>query len=242
VKTLVLLHGWAMTPAVFDDLAARLAAVCTVHAIALPGYCGAAASADETVASLAASIAARAPRRCVVAGWSLGGQVALEWARSRPQQVEALALIAATPSFVQRDGWPHAVERGVFDAFGAALHASRERALERFASLQAQGEPAMKTVLARLRRCICGETDASTVTLEGGLRVLLETDLREAPRDIVQEALVIHGECDRLAPLAAAEALAQRLERGSLRTITGAAHAPFVSRPDAVAQALKTLL
>lgn len=235
----MLLHGWGMTPAVFDGLKSALEGSYALHMMPLPGYCGAPTSPACTVESLAQSVAERAPARCFVAGWSLGGQVAIEWARRSTQQVQALALIASTPSFVQRDGWTHAVEPAVFHGFADAMHVQREATLKRFASLQAQGDAAMKEAALHLRASVCGDDDASSETLLGGLRVLLETDLRETLRDVPQETLVIHGECDRLVPFAAGEHLARTMERATLSRIAGAAHATFVTRRDAVAAALE---
>ena len=40
VKSLVLLHGWGMSPAVFRELAAKLERSHEVHALPLPGYAG----------------------------------------------------------------------------------------------------------------------------------------------------------------------------------------------------------
>ena len=241
MKTLVLLHGWGMTPAVFDELATRLRMACDVHAPALPGYCGTPSVAPYTVETLARSVAARVGR-CSVAGWSLGGQVALEWARRKPGQVEALALIGSTPSFVAREGWTPAVEPAVFHGFADAMTADRASALNRFASLQAQGDAAMKAAALRLRAALCGENDASTPTLCDGLRVLLDTDLRAALADVEQPALVIHGENDRLVPFGAGEHLARGLKRAHLVKIAGAAHAPFVTQCAAVADALESFL
>jgi pimeloyl-[acyl-carrier protein] methyl ester esterase len=241
VKALVLLHGWGMTPAVFDELRARLSAVCEVHAPALPGYCGTPSVAPYTVKTLAQSAAGRVGR-CVVAGWSLGGQVALEWARRAPEQVEALVLIGSTPSFVARKDWPHAIQPAVFHGFGEALTVNRASALNRFASLQAQGDAAMKAAAVRLRAALCSERDASTATLSEGLSVLLDTDLRSTLGEIEQPALVIHGENDRLVPFAAGEHLARTFKRGRLAKIAGAAHAPFVAQPGAVADAIAGFL
>jgi pimeloyl-[acyl-carrier protein] methyl ester esterase len=241
VTTLVLLHGWGMTPAVFDEIGARLRGVCDVHALPLPGYCGTPSVSPYTVQGIARSAAAGAGR-CVVAGWSLGGQVALEWARQAPAQVEALVLIGSTPSFVTREGWPHAVEPRVFQGFADAMAANRESTLNRFASLQAQGDAAMKAAALRLRAALCDESDASTQTLCDGLNVLLDTDLRATLGQIEQPALVIHGEHDRLVPFAAGEHLARMLKRGTLAKIAGAAHAPFVTQPDAVVRALEAFL
>ena len=237
MKPLVLLHGWGMTPSVFDGLAAALP---SVRAIALPGYGGAPALSTSTIETLVDDVAARAPERCCVAGWSLGGQIALEWARSRPRQVERLVLIAATPSFVTRAGWTAALERAVFETFAEGVQTDRESALRRFASLQAHGDSALKRVALRLRECVAG--DASAATLQQGLHALLETDLRESLGAVAQETLVIHGDCDRLVPPAAGAFLARELPHAELLPIPGAAHAPFVSAPDAIAAALRDFL
>ena len=42
-------------------------------------------------------------------GWSLGAQMALAVAARHPDKVGKLLLVAGTASFVQRDGWPHAM-------------------------------------------------------------------------------------------------------------------------------------
>jgi pimeloyl-[acyl-carrier protein] methyl ester esterase len=242
LKTVVLLHGWGMTPAVFDEIAGRLRGVCEVRALPLPGYCGVPAVAPCTVEALARSVAARAPERCVVAGWSLGGQVALQWARRDKDQVEALVLVGSTPSFVTRAGWQWAVEPAVFQGFAEAMATDRAPTLNRFASLQAQGDSAMKAAALRLRAALCSEQDASTATLCDGLTVLLDTDLRAALDEIEQPALVIHGENDRLVPIAAGEHLARALKRARLARIGGAAHAPFIAQGEAVADAVQAFL
>jgi pimeloyl-[acyl-carrier protein] methyl ester esterase len=241
-EALVLLHGWGMTPGVFGGLASALQSTRDVHAIALPGYAARAARDPYTLDSLADDVAEAAPQCCVVAGWSFGAQIALRWARTRPSQVQALALIAATPSFAQRPGWKHAIEAEVLQAFVRGLDSDREATLKRFASLQAQGDAQMKTVALALREHLAADSAASTQTLQRGLSVLLQSDLRDELGEIEQNALVIHGEHDRLTPLAAGEHLAGALKRGTLLTIAGAAHAPFLSEPGAVACAIEEFL
>src|SRR5579884_4003287 len=48
----------------------------------------------ESIAEMAEAVLARAPRRFSVAGFSLGGQVALEIARVAGERVERLALLS----------------------------------------------------------------------------------------------------------------------------------------------------
>src|SRR6185503_4086346 len=114
VSAVVFLHGWGMNRRVFDDLIALLAPRYRTLAIDLPGYGETSACDPYTLDRLAAVAAASAPERCVVAGWSLGAQVAVSWACAAPRQVERLALFAATPCFVQRRDWKAAVDPKVF--------------------------------------------------------------------------------------------------------------------------------
>jgi pimeloyl-[acyl-carrier protein] methyl ester esterase len=239
VKTIVLLHGWGMHPAVFDGLGAQLGARYVICAPALPGYGSSRPCEPYTVAAgLVREIAANAPQRCGVVGWSLGAHVALEWARARPQQVERLALIAATPSFVRREDWHAGLDASKLRGFREALGHDPEETLDRFAFLQAQGDCAAKRVMQTLRATLKAYAVPSSAVLAAGLEILQEEDLRAVLGDIVQHTLVVHGQNDQLVPLAAARELAQRLPRARLAIVAGAAHAPFVSSPEVVSRLL----
>lgn len=239
MKPLVLLHGWGMRPAVFDALGARLASRYRIHALPLPGYEGAPGCEPYTLQTLAHALSGAAPDRCVVAGWSLGAQVALAWARAFPDQIERVALIGATPCFTRRESWSNAIAPEVLRGFADALACDRAGTLKRFVSLQAQGELESRTVARALRAGAATQAGADVSTLQRGLDVLLEADLRDVLHAITHEVLVIHGERDALVPLAAGECLAQALPRARLTVIEGAAHAPFVSQVDAVARAME---
>jgi pimeloyl-[acyl-carrier protein] methyl ester esterase len=217
-----------MGPGVFDELRAQLAMHREVHALALAGYAGTAACEPYTLERLAQSAAAAAPARCHVVGWSLGAQVALEWARRAPQQVADLVLLGATPCFVRQGDWQCAMEPEVFHEFAAGVRDEPDGTLKRFASLQAFGDGDVKRVTRYLRAHL--QSDVACTTLMGGLDVLSETDLRGVLCAIDQRALIVHGERDTLVPEAAGEYLARALPHGHFRAITGAAHAAFVSK------------
>jgi pimeloyl-[acyl-carrier protein] methyl ester esterase len=235
-RDVVLLHGWAMTARVWKDFAARLEPRYRVHAPDLPGYGTAQGCEARTLAALAAVLARAAPARCQVVGWSLGGQVALAWARAAPQQVTRLALIGVTPCFVQRADWPHAVAADVLAAFSAGLDADTAGTLRRFVSLQAQDDEQERNVARQLRIALASGAGPA---LADGLRLLQETDLRDELGSIRQPALVLHGDRDRLVPPAAADYLSRRLPAAWLTAVRGAAHAPFLSRPAEVAAAVE---
>ena len=234
MTTLVLLHGWGMNSSVFDELAARLADRFDVHAPDLSGYNGSVACAPYALEQLAHELAAKIPGRCYVAGWSLGAQVALAWARARPAQVERLALLGATPCFSRREDWTLGLPPAVLQAFAGSLADDREATLRRFVSLQTRGDSAARRVSARLRAALAAHAAPPTSVLEQGLRILAAADLRSALSEIAQPALVVHGERDEIVPLDAADYLAHGLARARLAVVQGAAHAPFISDPETV--------
>ena len=84
-------HGSGHTGDSFKDQAAAFAGSV---ALSLPGHpAGAALETAEDMASWLASRISDAGTRAVVAGNSLGGAVALQWALDRPDQVAGIVLI-----------------------------------------------------------------------------------------------------------------------------------------------------
>ena len=234
----VLLHGWGMHGGIWSELMRPFAPRFRVHAVDLPGYGASPACKPYALERIASKLALQMPKSCAVCGWSLGGQVALAWARSAPWQVERVALVATTPCFARRDDWPHAVESDVLHEFARELVTDYDAALTRFLSLQARGDARAGPVRRRLRDTLLAHRRPATRVLQQGLAILLGTDLRPQLRAIAQPALVVHGDRDSLTPPAAGEYLSRILPNAKLEWVHGAAHAPFVSNPGKVSALL----
>lgn len=241
MSALVMIHGWGTNAAALATLADELRGRHTVCVPDLPGY-GAAPADAHTLDALAGRLAERAPRRCHVLGWSLGAHVALAWARLRPQQVERLALVAATPCFVRRAGWACAMEDEAFEAFADALAADPCGTLARFNALQAHGDVFARRVRERLREIAASSPLPDERALRSGLEILRDTDVRRDLARIEVPALVIHGARDRVVPVEAGEALTAALPDARLAVLSGAAHAPLISYPRAVARLIGDFL
>jgi len=237
VKDLVLLHGWGSGAGIWDGLARRLSPRFRIHALSLPGYDTDPARAARSLHAMVVAIAQAAPRRCGVIGWSLGGEIALAWARCARRQVQRLALIATTPCFASRPGWPCATSPVVLNEFGRFLASDRGGTLARFTAAQAKGDARARRVAGVLQQF--NERDVPTDVLLAGLDVLSDTDLRrELPR-VGQPTLVMHGARDRIVPPAAGRRLAAALPDARFALLRACAHAPFLSQPGRVAQALR---
>jgi pimeloyl-[acyl-carrier protein] methyl ester esterase len=235
----VLLHGWASHVQVFRGLVRALEKRFRVHVLPLPGYSETAPCTPSTLERIADTLAAAAPRQCSVVGWSLGAQVALTWASRAPQQVSRLALIAATPCFTQRPGWPHAVSRELMQQFNAAMKRDCAGVLRRFVALQSLGDTRAVRVAHRLRSALFLNPLPAQDVLESGLELLRVADLRALLPSIQQPALVVHGDRDAVTPCAAGKALSEALPRARYQQIAGAGHAPFLSDETAVAALLQ---
>ena len=242
LKDVVLLHGWGSNAGIFRGLVRSRDKHLNAYALDLPGYGDTPPCKPYTLEQLADAVAASAPARCSVIGWSLGAQVALAWARRAPAQVERLALIAATPCFAQRGDWPYATERSVLRQFKQALHGDRTGTLLRFVSLQALGDVHAAKVAHRLRTALFSRSVPTEQVLIDGLEILRTTDMREELQAVTQPALVIHGGQDSVTPCAAGKWLAGALPNARLHLMPGAGHAPFLSEPAAVSRLLAGFL
>jgi pimeloyl-[acyl-carrier protein] methyl ester esterase len=124
----------------------------------------------------------------------------------------------------------------VFAEFSAELKCDATTTLRRFLLLQTQGDAQARMVARQLEAALALQPLPGSSVLMETLRWLQTTDLRAALPGITQPALVVHGDRDRIAPLAAGEYLAAQLPRARLVLLAGAAHAPFISDPDVVCQ------
>ena len=239
---LVLLHGFALHAGIWDSWLATSGFRAECLTLDLPGHGN--RRWDERItdlASLADGVAARLPPGAIVAGWSLGGMVALTLARERGLGVRGIVLVSSTPRFVAGAGWQAGIAPGVLEEFSMALGRNCERTIQAFLALQVLGSAHSAATLRTLRAAVRSRPPDPRA-LRTGLDILRHADLRETLHDIDVPSLVIAGEHDRLTPPAAGRFLAARLRDARFRTIAGAGHAPFLSHPAAVALELSAFL
>jgi pimeloyl-[acyl-carrier protein] methyl ester esterase len=235
---LVLLHGWGMNLRVFDGLRAALARDHRVLAIDLPGHGRSPWPEHATSQLWLSSLAAVLPRGATVIGWSLGGQLALQLASRPSLAVRRLVLMASSARFVQAPDWPHALSAATLQAFAAQLERDPQRTLSDFLELQVRGSADADAVRVTLSQALQQHGAPAPAALRAGLALLQDTDLRQLARGIDIPTLLIAGQYDRVTPPQAATALAQLMPQAQLLQIARAGHAPFLSHPNQVRDAL----
>jgi pimeloyl-[acyl-carrier protein] methyl ester esterase len=229
---LVLIHGWGMHGGMWRGVAELLVQHFDVYAVDLPGH-GASAPLDTfTLDRVVEQLAAQFDEPLAVCGWSLGGLVALRWALQYPQQVERLVMVASTPCFVRLEDWKYALSVEILEEFATNLQKNYAMTLKRFLSLQMRGSELEREVLAVLRDGLFSRGEPDLAALQAGLEILRGSDQRAALPTLRQATLVLAGERDTLIPHQATQYLADRIPKGRLVTIKGAAHAPFLSHQE----------
>jgi 2-succinyl-6-hydroxy-2,4-cyclohexadiene-1-carboxylate synthase len=95
--SVVLLHGFTNTGASWAPVIAQLPESYRALAPDLRGHGGAAAAQPVSLEAVIGDVAALAPERFTLAGYSMGGRIALHAALALPRRVQRLVLISASP-------------------------------------------------------------------------------------------------------------------------------------------------
>lgn len=239
---LVMLHGWGLHGGLFKPVVDALSENFRLHIVDLPGHGRSEMiSGEYSLSALAASIADNVPSSATWLGWSLGGRVALQ-AAAGGHDINRLILVGNNPSFIQRGDWPHAMPEEELLQFADSLNNDYKQTLLRFIAVQSRGSERGREELRALRSELFDHGTPNAQALAGGLEILRNTDLRPLLSQIKQPTLVLHGERDTLAPLAAAEYSAAHLSQGKFSVIEGAGHAPFLSHPEQFIRAVEEFM
>lgn len=240
-RDLVLLHGWGLHGGVWSGMLDRLSSRHRLHVIDIPGHGHSRAMPFEGLDAAVDAVSPVIPEGAIVCGWSLGGLLALRLAGRYPHQTAALALLGTTPCFVERQDWPHAMKAQTFEDFAQGLRQDPEATMGRFLKLIALGGIDARAHARALAEEAATRGPAEPGSLAAGLETLRATDLRTSVARIDRPVAVIHGRRDALVPVEAGRWLARTLPHASLIEIEDAAHLPYSSHADSVAQAIENL-
>ena len=237
-QKLFLVPGWAVNSSVWYTVVERLNQSFELHFHDFPGY-GKRRSphtrqnthSECDLESLITDAITNSPRGAIWMGWSLGSIVAMEAARKFPEQVSALVLICPTPKFMTSDGWQHGQTEAAMDNLSQRFESDYATALKRFLLLQAGTDSAARANAKSTLAEIAQHPSPSWPTLESGLNLLRQTDLRNTASEISAPTQIIIGRDDRVIPPQAGRSLREQISGSTLLELpTG--HSPFIERPD----------
>lgn len=235
-KPITLVHGWAMHSGIWRSFAQSLAQHYQVTCIDLPSHGHSDKLSPFTLETVGDALVETLPDKssCWL-GWSLGATVVLDIARRYPERVDALILLAGNPLFIRSEQWA-GVKPEVLDAFAASLTTDCQATLLRFLALQVNSLPNGKSLLKELKTAVMECEPPDYDSLQGGLDILKNTDLRAALSELDILVSVILGDKDTLVPVAVFDNLINLGIQPEI--IKGAGHVPFLSHP----QELLTLI
>lgn len=234
--TLVLLHGFTQTRQSWRRTATALAARYRVLVPDLPGH-GQAVHRTASFPACAAYVRALAPTRTLeLAGYSMGGRVALATALTLgPEVVTRLVLVGASPGIA--DPAEREARRRADEALADRIETLpiEEFAREWGSQPLFAGQPPRVAAAAHADRL--RNTPAGLAAALRGLGTGVMEPLWERLGEIAIPVALVVGERDAKFR-AIAEAMLERLPNATLTVIPGAGHAAHLEDPAAVAAAI----
>lgn len=229
---LVLLHGWGMNGAVWQQTVESLQPYFRVHVVDLPGYGYSAEHHAHDLAQIAEMVLQDAPPTAVWLGWSLGGLVATHIALNTPERVSKLITVASSPKFAAERPW-RGIQPTVLNAFTEQLMEDFSLTVERFMALQAMGSPSARHDVKQLKQAVLSRPQPNPDSLLVGLNILADIDLREALTALTMPMLRLYGRLDGLVPIKVAADLSEQLPSTQQFVFSQSSHAPFMTEHDA---------
>ena len=228
-KDLVLIHGWGMHSGIWEPIIEKFSNQYTLHLVDIPGM-GRSDSIDPyDLNHLVEAISQKLPSSFDILGWSLGSLIALKMSLLHPQKIHRMVLVGGTPCFINQTDWSYGVDVRDFNDFADKLFKDYKSTIINFYTLQLMHSKDSKFLIKKLKEINEKSDPPKIKSLQLGLDILLNNDLRDDINKINHKTLLIVGDMDRLTPKSASIWLYGHLKDARLKVIQGASHIPFLS-------------
>jgi len=232
---LVLLHGWCMSSAVWRLQYETLSSRFRIIAPDLRGHGNSDKSAngynfDGFADDLDGLFRHLGLSRALLAGWSLGAQVALQACSRLSGRLAGLVLISGTPRFTATVDFPYAL--GAIEAEGMGIKVRRNmgRALQGFMTRMFASGELDDTALAEKVQGILGAIALPDPDMAfQSLLSLASADMRPLLSAIQLPTMILNGDQDRICLPQASDYLAGNIPYSEHVVISGCGHAPFLT-------------
>ncbi len=234
--SLILIAGWAYTASALGGLAKQLAPdfdVTTTTAGELWSE-----QTSEQCSIYAASLVSMLKRYKIpplVAGWSMGGMIAIEATTLYPELMNALVLMGAGSRFCEGPGFPCGAPEASVRAMARHVKKNRELTLRRF--FEQAAAPASDDHRGAGQK-IEAASLINDASLLHGLEYLQKFDAGPGLTRITVPTLALHGKKDCIVPWTAAQSLAERMPSCRCIFDEEAGHDLPVRKPEFAATAI----
>jgi len=234
--TLVLVHGWCMSSAVWQFQLATLSRSFRVIAPDLRGHGKSGKTANGCdfkgfSADIEALFRHLDLHGAILAGWSLGAQVALLACPQIRERLSGLILISGTPRFIATDDFPYALQKVETDGMSVNVRRNLARTLNGFRqAMFATGELDDSSLAGRVNDLLATIPFPETDTAFKSLQALAAADMRSLLPRIDLPTLIVNGDRDCICLPEASVFMAQRIGSSNHLVLTGCGHAPFLTR------------
>jgi pimeloyl-[acyl-carrier protein] methyl ester esterase len=222
----------------------------TVVCLPLPGYETTSPAFGWSPASACERLASRLPAgECILLGWSLGGNLAMQLASTPPEPVSArqagregiaikgVITLASNPVFVARENWDTGISAQRFAQFQSGLCRDREKTLKQFRLLCCQGSPDFRGRARWLERQQQDMPAVLPENLAGSLSLLAE-DQRAVWQACPVAAMHLLGQADALVPAGLRERLCRLVPGQGVEVVPDSSHLLFADQLQRVAKAI----
>jgi pimeloyl-[acyl-carrier protein] methyl ester esterase len=231
-QDLVLIHGWGMHSGIWEPIIEKFSKKYTLHLVDIPGMGQSHIIDPYDLTHLAEAISQNLPSSFDILGWSLGGLIALKMSLMYPKKIHRMVLVGGTPCFINQTDWSCGVDIRDFNDFANKLFKDYKATMMNFYTLQLMHSKDSKLLIKKLKEMNEAADPPEVKSLQLGLDILLNNDLRDDINKINHQTLLIAGDMDRLTPKSASMWLEEHLKEARLKVIQGASHIPFLSHPD----------
>ncbi len=237
--TVVFIHGWPLSNAMFDYQYSALARQgLRVVGISLRGY----GLSDKPYGDYSYERHADDIKRvfeqiaivedAVLCGFSMGGAIALQYmVKYEGCHITKLALAgAALPVWSRTDYSPHGHKLSEINDFIGLNNTNRPKLFEEFGKIFAASEDALPEGITDWLAGI--QAQSSVYATEQGLIALRDTDLSEAVEKVRVPTLILHGKRDKICPFEFAEYTSKHTRNSTLAPFEHSGHALFYEELD----------
>jgi len=234
-KPLVLVHGYPLDHTIWEEVVPLLKDHLDLILPDLRGFGQSdVVESQYKITDIAADIAGLLDHldieKTVIAGHSMGGYVALAFARAYPERTLGLGMVSS-----QAPADPPERKQGRYDAAAETMKTGVNPVADSMSVKLSSDE----RVQAYVRALIAAQRPAG---LAGALKAMAERDdSTPALSDFQFPVALVHGEADELIPIQRAREIKAAIPKATLVELSGVGHMPMMEDPQATAAALKKL-